>query len=222
MRNFILTVLFLFSNAAAFAQDGGDYLIPFVEKRGSTEYFGYETKDRKEVIKAKYRIAETDKFYRMAIVLTDDGQWIGIDRNDNIILYPFIYDNGPDYVCEGLFRYVENEKMGFADLNGNKIIPAEFDFVEPFQEGLAEYAYGGHKEFMHGDEHWRWTAASETGYINKYGQRFMLILKTDEGRIACLKDNRSFYIDENGRMIKEYISNKSIDVENEKKKAAAK
>ena len=199
----IFVFAFICANAAVFAQDGDDYLIPFAEPRGDTEYFGYETKDRQEVIKAKYRAFDTDKMYKMALVMSDDGQWVGIDRNDNIILYPFVYDKGPDYVFEGLFRFVDNDKIGFADLEGNIIIQAEFDFAEPFKNGLAEYAYGGHKEYEHGDELWAWTGAVETGYINRHGQRFIKIIKTDEGRIACAKDNRRFYIDEKGKIIKE-------------------
>ncbi|MCL2143937.1 MAG: WG repeat-containing protein [Endomicrobia bacterium] len=198
---FIIT-LFICANAPLYPQDDGDYLIPFAEMRGDTQYFGYETCDRNEIIKAKYRIAYTDKMHKMAIVMRDDGQWIGIDRNDNVILYPFIYDNGPDYVFEGLFRFVDNDKIGFANLDGDKIIPAEFDFVEPFQDGLAEYAYGGHSEYDHLNEHWAWTGAAETGYINKYGQRFIKIIKTEEGRVACMKDNRRFYIDDKGKIIK--------------------
>lgn len=38
----------------------------------------------------------------MAIVFKN-WEWVGIDKNENIILKPFIFDNGSDYLEEGLF-----------------------------------------------------------------------------------------------------------------------
>ena len=89
----------------------------------------------------------------MAIVLKS-GEWVGIDRNEQVLLVPFIFDNGPDYVEDGLFRFVENNKIGFANLNGQKIILPQFDFATPFENGLSEYALGGHREYDNGGEHW--------------------------------------------------------------------
>ena len=47
----------------------------------------------------------------MAIVLDSKEGWTGISKNGSIILRPYIYDNGPDYVEEGLFRYTEGKKL---------------------------------------------------------------------------------------------------------------
>lgn len=211
MKKIIVLTLFCISSTL-FAQENTEYLIPFSEERGGVHYFGYKYNDGETVIKAKYRVADTDKMYRMAIVLRDDGQWVGIDREDNIILYPFIYDNGPDYVFEGLFRIVENDKIGFADLNGNIVIAPEFDFAERFKDGLAEFAYGGHKEYDHINEHWSWTGTAETGFVNRHGQRFMRITNTHDGkRIAWTKNGKGFFINEKGKIIKEYEPKKQED-----------
>lgn len=125
----------------------------------------------------------------MAIVLTQNHRWVGINAQGKVLLEPFIYDNGPDYVREGLFRFVENKKIGFANLNGQKIIPAQYSFVEPFEQGYARYYIGGERIYENGkahsqiiaqsgtkgltDLHWSWGGKiSETGYINKKGRRF--------------------------------------------------
>jgi hypothetical protein len=200
---FILSA-FLFCAVTSFSQSEADYLVIYSDTDSGSELKGYQTPGGVTVIKAKYRIAYTDNFYKMAIVVRDDGELIAIDRNENIILYPFVYNNGPDYVYEGLFRFVENDKIGFANLNGDKIIPAVFDFAEPFSEGLAGYAMGGKKEFVHGDERWFWTDADENGYINKSGQRFSKIVKTEnDERHAWTKDRKHYLLDDKGFILKE-------------------
>jgi len=123
----------------------------------------------------------------MALVLAPQKGWVGINKNDQIILVPFIYDNGPDYLQEGLFRFLESNKMGFADSTGKKQIPAQFDFVTPFSDGYALYFIGGEKIYQNGkteaqilaavedlgDLHWSWGGdIIEKGYINKKGRRF--------------------------------------------------
>lgn len=160
----------------------------FTDTLSGQELYGYMY-NGKIKIKAKYISTYSDSLCNMAIVLDKEKGWLGIDKNDNTILVPYIYDNGPDYAEEGLFRFVENEKMGFATLDGQKIISAQFDFVTPFSDGYAEYSIGGERIYENGktqkqiidesgyegliDLHWTWGGKiAETGYINKKGQRF--------------------------------------------------
>ena len=42
------------------------------------------------------------------------------DREGHFLYSSFWFDNGPDYYVEGLRRFVENGKMGFADRNGKR------------------------------------------------------------------------------------------------------
>ncbi len=63
------------------------------------------------------------------------------DRTGKFLYAPFWYDNGPDYNQEGLSRFVENEKMGWVDFWGNKVIPAKYSFVAAFEGGVAEACY---------------------------------------------------------------------------------
>lgn len=158
----IVSIILLITSL--FAQQKDDYLIRYED--GS--YFGYKNKEGKIIIPAKYLVAE-DIFYKTAFVY-EDG-WKLIDRKENILLIPFIYDNGPDYVVEGVFRFVENKKMGFATPEGRIVIPAKFDFVTPFENKIAQYHIGGYKEYTPDKEHWFWTGSKEIGYINLFGEK---------------------------------------------------
>lgn len=84
-----------------------------------------------------------EKFNKRGVahIITEEG-WVAINRKKQILYKPFIYDNGPDYVQEGLLRFVENGKMGFANEAGKKVIPAQFDFAYPFEKGKARFCNG--------------------------------------------------------------------------------
>lgn len=97
------------------------------------------------------------------------------DRKGRFLYYPLSYDNGPDYWEEGLRRYVENGKVGFADKSGNKVLPAKWDFASPFNYGYAiVYEGGWEKHYDAGGEHWWIDATSKKSVsylINKKGER---------------------------------------------------
>ncbi len=135
-----------------------------------TQLFGFKDSDGKIFIDAQYQNSNTDTLFALAIV-QKNNEWIGINTENEVILKPFIVDNGPDYLSEGLFRFVENGKIGFADIDGNKVIPAQFDFITPFENGIANYTLGGHKQFDSNNEHWSWEGGYEKGRIDKQGQK---------------------------------------------------
>jgi len=84
-----------------------------------------------------------EKFNKRGVahIITEDG-WVAINRKKQILYKPFIFDNGPDYVKEGMLRFVENGKMGFVNEAGKKVIQAQFDFVYPFENGRARFCNG--------------------------------------------------------------------------------
>lgn len=71
-------------------------------------------------------------------LIQDEQGWVYVDKKGEAILRPFIYDNGPDYLEEGLARFVANGKMGFHDQALKIWIPAQYDFAFPFQDGQAK------------------------------------------------------------------------------------
>jgi hypothetical protein len=128
----LLLLSFLFFVNESYGQKTKDYLVSYTDSTSGEDLIGYKDKFGKIRIQAQFPLVYTDTFYKMAIVL-QNREWVGIDQNQNTILKPFIFDNGPDYIEEGLFRFVENEKIGFADTDGRKVISAKYDFSTPFE-----------------------------------------------------------------------------------------
>ncbi|WP_316804458.1 WG repeat-containing protein [Pedobacter nototheniae] len=184
-----------------------DYLLSYLDTTSGKKLVGFKSVTGKIIIKAKYLSVgyESDtpeKMYKVALVYDDSG-WVYINRQDSIILRPFIYDSGPDYLEEGLFRFVENGKMGFANKNYEKIIPAMFDFVTFFENGIAEYTLGGSKS-MH-VVHWSWGGGYDGGYINKAGQLFSRVTDfKNNQRQAWTLDKKHVLLNKQGQVIKTF------------------
>ncbi len=202
MRTIPILILLLLFNFS-FGQKKKDYLISFSDISNGKELIGYKNKSGEIIIKPQFPYVYTDTLYTMAIVLKN-WEWVGIDKKEKIILKPFIYDNGPDYIVEGLFRFVENDKIGFADINGKKIIKAKYDFATPFENGLSEYTLGGHEEYYEEDKiDWDWVGGYEKGFVNHKGQEFIKVteLKNDE-REAWTKNGKHLLLNKEGQIIK--------------------
>lgn len=193
-------------------------LFAYIDSSSGVELTGYKSLNGDVVIPAKY-FDGSDTLCQMALVLDAKLGFVGIDQHDSIILVPFIFDNGPDYVEEGLFRFVEKEKIGFANLDGQKIIPAKYDFATPFVDGISTYSIGGERMYdgktrtqiiqESGEEglregHWVWGGAvTERGYLNKCGDEFVEVtdLHGNE-RKAWTKDKKHLLLDKDGRILK--------------------
>ena len=64
-----------------------------------------------------------------------------IDRNENRLYEVYWVDNGPDYIKDGLFRIVRDEKIGYANAKGEIVIQPQFDCAGSFKNGMAKVAY---------------------------------------------------------------------------------
>ena len=217
----VLFSFFVLLTSAAKSQISNDYLLQYAVKQDVGELYGYKYKNGKVAIKAQYNSVYTDTLYKMAIVLKN-WKWVGVNRRGAIILVPFIYDNGPDYVQEGLFRFVEREKIGFANLDGKKVIAAQFSFVTPFTNSIAEYYIGGERIYKNGktrsqilkeigpagfaDNHWSWGGkVKEAGYVNKFNQKFKKVGELKNGkRKAFTLDNKSVLLNKVGEIVKRF------------------
>ena len=114
----------------------------------------------------KYSFCFTTKFDKFAIVRSQGKGFIGIDRNERILFNIFVFDNGPDYLSNGLFRIVKNGKIGYADRTGHVVISPQFDCAYPFKYGRAKVGYGC-KTKTDGEHSW-WTGG-QWRTINKKG-----------------------------------------------------
>jgi hypothetical protein len=153
---------FLFERFKPFVEEGKHLLFPFEEN----QRWGYKNKAGKVLIKVNYQIANAFNRFGIASIVDDVG-WGYIDSSGKILLRPYVIDNGPDYFEEGLARYVADGKIGFMNELGASVIPAIFDFVTPFSEGLAAFCIDC-KRVSEGEYHRH--EAGKWGYINKTGE----------------------------------------------------
>ncbi len=79
------------------------------------------------------------------------------------------YDNGDDYICEGLRRIVDKSgKIGFADEKGNVAISPRYAFAFPFEKGMAKVTFEGYS--VAEGEYSRWISR-EWFYVDHKGDR---------------------------------------------------
>ena len=52
----------------------------------------------------------------------------------------YYYDNGPDYISDGLFRIKRNGKIGYANEKGEIVIDAVYACANPFENSKAKVA----------------------------------------------------------------------------------
>ena len=115
----------------------------------------------------KYNTCYTKRFDDFAIVWSNENGLIGIDRKENVLFHVFIFDMGPDYTSNGLFRIEVDGKIGYANLHGRIVIPPEFDCAYPFEHGKAKVGVGCKLEKY--GEHSAWTGG-EWHVIDKRGK----------------------------------------------------
>lgn len=81
----------------------------------------------------------------------------------------FHYDNGDDYLAEGLRRIVDDSgKIGFADEKGRVIISPRYAFAFPFEGGRAKATFEG--ESVAEGEYHRWVSPAWF-YIDRNGHK---------------------------------------------------
>ena len=110
----------------------------------------------------------TDTFRTFAIAYKNECCFVGIDRKENILFEIYPFDNGPDYPKEGLFRIIENGKIGYAGLNGKIVIRPQFDCALPFNNGRAKVSVDCKTEKNGEHSHW---VSEKWYYIDKKGQK---------------------------------------------------
>src|SRR5262249_31760768 len=92
---------------------------------------------------------------------------LAYNRKGEPLFAPFLFDNGPDYLSEGMMRFVKGGKVGFVNRIGEIIIHAEYDFVSNFNYGMASYCNGC--KLKSEGEH-AYFAGGNWGYINTKGE----------------------------------------------------
>lgn len=121
-----------------------------------------------------YDMCYTEIFRVGAIVYKVGFGFIAIDKKQNVLFQVFPFDNGPDYPSEGLFRIIENGKIGFADTAFNVVIKPQFDCAFPFEGETARVSFDCVK--VKEGEHIIWQSKSWS-MINKKGEKVSEIIE---------------------------------------------
>jgi hypothetical protein len=88
-----------------------------------------------------YAYCWTDTIFTFGIVWDQHKEsFIGIDRSGRRLYEIQQYDNGPDWLSDGLFRILRNGKVGYADAKGYIRIEPRFACADPFENGKARVA----------------------------------------------------------------------------------
>lgn len=166
------------------------------------EKWGYKNERGQVVIPPRFIIANDFIPEGIAAVVDTDG-WAYIGANGEIVIRPFVFDNGPDDFQEGLARFTSDHKFGFFDKTGKIVIKPRFDFATPFQEGLAAICQGCKEKFS--GEH-RFMEGGSWGYINQKGEivippQFEEVRSFANGQAEVKRDGNWLRIDKTGKAI---------------------
>ncbi len=89
----------------------------------------------------KYFFCFTDTITDFGIVMKKGGKAFAIDQNENKLYEVYWYDNGPDWIVDGRFRIIKDNKIGFADRKGKIIIEPKYQCAFQFKNGIAKVSY---------------------------------------------------------------------------------
>lgn len=183
---------------------GNDY---WLLKCDENNHCGYvDTAGNWLIPKEKYQQCYTDTFRNCAIVSSAEG-FIGIDRNENVLFQVKPFDNGPDYPSEGVFRILEDGKIGYANTQGEIEIEPRFRFAEPFSDSLAAFSMQGYLKEDHLGEHWTyhgtlWGFVDHTGNV-KIQPQYTTVMPFQNGEAAVKLDSSWIVIDKHGNKLRE-------------------
>lgn len=123
-----------------------DYLLRFSDDNDSSAgtSYGYRNLQGEIIIPiGKYSHCFTDTLKNFAFVFDEkltNSKVVAIDRNEKILFDAYMFDNGPDWVEDGLFRIIRNGKIGYANRNGVIVVDPKFECADQFENGIARVA----------------------------------------------------------------------------------
>ena len=198
--NIIITTLLLFISMNIYAQDDKLYIYYYPNFEDVDATLGYVDSSGKVVIPAgKYPYIFTAEFDKIAFVLLKDRKGVyAIDRNEKILFQVCSYEIGPDIVSNGLFRIIENGKIGCANMNGEIVIKPRFQFVYPFQEnGFAIFCENGTWSML---DKYIPVIKGKWGVINRQGVVVIPATYDSGAEDYLIKDGKSYKLNKQGKL----------------------
>ncbi len=197
--NIIITILLVFISINIHAQDNKLYIYwPDFDK--DETICGYVDSNGKIVIPAgKYTDIFTAEFDKVAIVkIKGKKEFYAIDRNEKVLFQVFNFGMGPDIISNGLFRIIENGKIGFANMNGEIVIKPRFQFVYPFQEnGFAIFCENGTWSML---DKYIPVIKGKWGAINRQGVIVIPATYDSGAEDYLIKDGKSYKLNKQGKL----------------------
>lgn len=127
--------------------------------------YGYIDKMGNEVIPAKFRDVEDFRNGIASVHFDFDDPAVYIDKTGKVLTAKELKSH------HEIVTFLQGDKMGLKHLDGNVVVPGEYDIIQNYSEGMAAVCKGN-----------RW------GYVDSYGNNI----------IPCLYHSRLFY--DNGVM----------------------
>ncbi len=169
---FLLTCSLFLAAAYGFAQE--DDILEYQYDPVADKGIGFANSKGEIVIPAdRFAFVYESRLDKITFVLFNDSPKgiYAINRKGEPLFEVFCFDNGPDYVQEGVFRILKDGKMGFANMDGEVVIKPQFDFVWPFQEcGYAVFNTGGKRVIYDTHNNYSTWKGGKWGIINKKGE----------------------------------------------------
>ena len=197
--NIITIILLVFISINICAQDNKLYIYwPDFDK--DETICGYVDSNGEIVIPAgKYADIFTAEFDKVAIVkIKGKKEFYAIDRNEKVLFQVFNFGMGPDIISNGLFRIIENGKIGFANMNGEIVIKPRFQFVYPFQEnGFAIFCENGTWSML---DKYIPVIKGKWGAINRQGVIVIPATYDSGAEDYLIKDGKSYKLNKQGKL----------------------
>ena len=204
---FLSLALLTFGSCAQERKKNGNELYRHMDTTGPEKYSYKNAKGEVVIPDDRYPIAYTDTIKTIGFVLKKGQGFWAINTKGEELFKVAGFDNGPDVVRDGLFR-IEDEKglLGFADMDGNVIIPPKFKWVDPFSEGLATVCIDCESEKNENPKIFTRLLKGAFGFIDKKGNiaiepQFDLVGAFKNGKAKVWKKGRAYYIDKKGNEI---------------------
>lgn len=145
-----------------------DFLYRLVDENDENSCIYLNQKGDTVIHQNQYAYCFNDTIRHYGCVMTTDNICMAIDKNGREMYQVFWYDNGPDYLSEGLFRMLENGKIGYANEFGKVVILPQFECADSFENGRARVTK---KCKLIPEGEYTRRESSEWFYINKQGQK---------------------------------------------------
>lgn len=141
-KNNVLVLFFLICLVVSCKDKQQNYLTKISRMENAIEASGYINQKGDTIVPIGYYVnCLTDTIRKMGVVLTQNHEFVAINQNGEPLFEVYPYDNGPDYISDGLFRIIKDKKIGFADKDGTIVITPQFECASPFENGESKVAH---------------------------------------------------------------------------------